>query len=555
MHRLYQKLKNVFHWARAHFWRAWFGFPDKGIRLYGVTGTNGKTTTCYLIDSILATEYGREKAGMLTTVGIHIGKKDVLNETKMTTLKSYEAMKYLRDMKNAGVTHAVLEVTSHALDQNRLAGLRLEGAIITNIAREHLDYHGTMEEYTAAKMRILEYIREGGSFVYKGDDEWIGAALRQIPNPNDQFPIKSQIPPLRHPELASPGSKEGSAVQAMTKTMMVSYMSEDAKEVVTLLPGEVNKENVLAASLLMREAGVSEDAIRRGVDAVTHVPGRMEWIAEKPQTPNPPTSLKLRGAGNDQSNPKPPHFAEATRGRQIPNDERRLPRVLIDYAVTPDALERLYRDVRQNTRGKVYAVLGACGMRDRGKRPDMARTVAQYADELVLTREDPWTESEEQIFGDLEKGLNEYDGCGESGDRRATTPAGLAQSELTPLRRAPEGAGFVGWISFLASANGWRKRPACRQIAVEEDGAKPFAGEVRRGENKNCWRRITDRREAIKYCLEKAGAEDVVVVTGKGAETGMAIGKKVIPWNDKAVVLELFEEIRLKRKEKSNGVA
>lgn len=457
MMRAWQQLKNLFHWGRALFWRARFGFPDKGIKLYGVTGTNGKTTTCYLIDSILSAEHGRKKTGMLTTVGIHIGKKDVLNETKMTTLRSYAAMKYLREMKDAGVTHTVLEVTSHALDQNRLAGLALEGAVITNIAREHLDYHGTMEEYAAAKMKILDYVKDGGVFVYKGDDEWIDAALRQIPNLKSKIPNKFQIPNL--------------------KITIASFTSYDAKSVVTPLPGEVNRENALAASLLMREAGVSEEAIRRGVEAVAHVPGRMEWIDEKSQI----TSTK------SQTNHKP----------QITNNERGLPRVLIDYAVTPDALGRLYRDVKSQAAGKIYAVLGACGMRDRGKRPDMARAVAQYADELVLTREDPWMEDEEQIFSDLEKGL----------DQQCRINNGIAASRK-------EAFGF----------NATRNDCVC------------------------AWQRIEDRREAIRYCLEKARPEDVVVVTGKGAETGMAIGKRVLPWNDKEVILKEMQQIVNKSK-------
>jgi UDP-N-acetylmuramoyl-L-alanyl-D-glutamate--2,6-diaminopimelate ligase len=136
-------------------------------------------------------------------------------------------------------------------------------------------------------------------------------------------------------------------------------------------------------------------------------------------------------------------------------------RVLIDYAVTPDALDRLYSYVKEEADGKVFGVLGAAGLRDRGKRPDMARAVARYADVLILTREDPWTESEDQIFSDLEKGL--------------------AGSDIE-------------------------------------------------------WRRIVDRKEAIASLLDRAQSGDVVVVTGKGAERGMAIGKDIIPWNDRKVV-------------------
>jgi UDP-N-acetylmuramoyl-L-alanyl-D-glutamate--2,6-diaminopimelate ligase len=235
----------------------------------------------------------------------------------------------------------------------------------------------------------------------------------------------------------------------------------------------------------MRAAGVPEQAIKRGIDAVKSVPGRMDWIEGEP-------------------------------------------RVLIDYAVTPDALERLYKDVRQQTRGKVYAVLGACGMRDRGKRPDMARVVAQYADELVLTREDPWTEDEEQIFADLEKGLLGEAGVESTGREETARSLSTSLYALFARPRPVPPAGGRAEINDSRTAHyGAKLRPVSSRLAM----------------NKSFWKRIVDRREAIKYCLEKAGPEDVVVITGKGAETGMAVGKKVVPWNDKAVVLELFEEL------------
>ena len=295
-----------------------------------------------------------------------------------------------------------LEMTSHALDQNRLAGVRLAGGIILNIEREHLDYHGTMKDYARAKGKMLRYLKPGVPVVVKG------GVLK-----NFQFSIFN-----------------------FQTVGLIRFTAGQARSVTTPLPGDWNKENVLAASLLAQAIGVSEGAISRGVAALKRVPGRMEWVVLPVTTPGEVT--------------------------------RRLPQVLVDYAVTPGALERLYEYVRSGTKGKIYAVLGAAGLRDRGKRPDMARAVARFADEIVLTREDPWTEDEKQIFSDLEQGLK----------------------DLTVPRR-----------------------------------------------------RIIDRREAIKYCLRKAGSDDVVVVTGKGAERGMAVGKKIVPWNDREVIQELLMEL------------
>lgn len=402
MNSAVRKFKNVYHLLQSHLWRAVYRWPDRGLRVYGVTGTNGKTTTCHLLASILCEGRGADHVGMLTTIALWVGRNVIVNETKMTTLPSRMVWRYLRQMADAGITDVVLELTSHALDQHRLAGIRLDGGIILNIAREHLDYHQTMEAYWLAKAKIVAYLRPNAPLVV-----------------NKQFlsffnSLKSRQANHSH----------------FSTTRLIEFSAHDARAVQTALVGDVNKENVLAARLLAAALGISQAVIDQGVAQVKYVPGRMEWIG-------------------------------------LDRDAARLPKVLVDYAVTPDALERLYADLKQQLQGegKLFAVLGAAGLRDRGKRPAMARAAAQYADEVVLTREDPWTESEEQIFADLEVGM--------------------------------------------------------------VDASVP-------------WSRIVDRREAIWHCLQKAQPADIVVVTGKGAETGMAVGSTVIPWSDKKVIQELL---------------
>lgn len=389
MIRAWQQLKNIYHYLQAQLWRAVYGWPDRGLTMYGVTGTNGKTTTCHLVASMLQAAHGAPAVGMLTTIAFWLGEEKIINETKMTTLPSRAVFSYLRQMRHRGVRYVVLELTSHALDQHRVAGVELSGAIILNVAREHLDYHGTMLAYASAKEKIIDLLKADAPVVGKVDDPFVAPML----------------------------------TRARQRGFRVVEFTATASTPPATLPGAVNQENTTAAALLMEAAGIASAAITQGIAALPAVPGRMQWI-------------------------------------ELPSGAR----ALIDYAVTPDALERLYRDVRQSTRGKIYAVLGACGLRDRGKRPDMARVVAQYADELVITREDPWTESEEQIFSDLEKGLT------------ATTIP---------------------------------------------------------------WQRIVDRRDALNYFVARAQSGDVIVATGKGAETGMGIGKQVIPWNEAEIILEL----------------
>jgi UDP-N-acetylmuramoyl-L-alanyl-D-glutamate--2,6-diaminopimelate ligase len=367
--------------------------------VYGVTGTNGKTTTCIVLGTVLREQYGPKKVGLLTTVVFWLGEKEVVNSTKMTTLDSRVVFRRLKQMANAGVEQVVLEVTSHALDQHRLAGVRFDGGIILNLSREHLDYHGDMDGYAKAKGLIVRYLKKGTPLIVNRGNKWARKIVDE-------------------------------AEAAGLEFKAVWFGEEQKEKVKTKLLGRWNKENVLAARLLANEVGISKACIDRGASSISVIPGRMEWVELE------------------------------NRKWKIENGSR-LPRVLIDYAVTPDALERVYKEIGEQTKGKVFAVLGACGNRDRGKRPEMAKVVARHADELVLAREDPWTESEEQIFDDLEKGLLD--------------------------------------------------------TAIK-------------------WKRIVDRKEAIRYCLEKADSDDIVVVTGKGAEVGMAIGKRVVPWSEREVI-------------------
>lgn len=396
---MWQELKNIYHFFQALFWRTWYGFPDRSLHIYGVTGTNGKTTTSYILSSIFKEQFGADKVGMLTTVAFRVGGTEEPNATKMTTLPSRLVYHYLRRMKKAGVTHVVLEMTSHALDQHRLYGISLDGAIILNIEREHLDYHHTMEDYASAKAKIINYLKRKAPLIGKGDDHLVQRILMDA-------------------------QKQGVSI--------VQFSCEKARLINTPLKSEVNQENALAAKLLAKAVGVSDEAIDKGIASLLFVPGRMQWI-------------------------------EAPQGFKV----------LIDYAVTPDALERLYSFVKSDravrgVQGKIYAILGAAGKRDRGKRAAMAHIVRKYTDFLVITREDPWTESEEQIFTDLEKGL---------------------------------------------------------------DKADPS------------WKRIVDRKEALKFLIAMAKPEDIIVATGKGAEMGMGIGRKVVPWSEQEVIRELLSSL------------
>src|SRR3990167_10870387 len=226
---LYQQLKNIGHFFEAHMWRLFNGVPDRKMHVYGVTGTNGKTTTSYLLASILEQAYGRENVGMLTTVSFRIGGLEEMNETKMTTLPSKKIFAYLSRMKKAGVKYVVLETTSHALHQYRLAGIRFDGAIILNIAREHLDYHKTIKKYAAAKEKIVGLLKPHAPLIGKQGDNAVRAMLDRA-------------------------EKHGIKV--------VRMMDEIIAQTITPLAGSINKENAAAASLLAWAVGGSDEGIR-----------------------------------------------------------------------------------------------------------------------------------------------------------------------------------------------------------------------------------------------------------------------------------------------------
>ncbi len=350
----YQQLKNIYHILQAQAWRAVYGWPDRKLTLFGITGTNGKTTTAIVLGNILRAAEGQEKVGLLSTEVFWLGVEERPNETHMTSTDAKVVYRYLRQMIDKGVTHVVLEMTSHALDQNRLAGLRLRGAIILNIAHEHLDYHKTMENYARAKARIIDYVIPGGAIVVKRDDEWIEKILQWRKLSTSPLTLSSSV--HRRKERVDRSSGPGEVV--------IGFTAADAQHVSTALPGDFNKENVLAASLLAQAVGISAEAIAEGVAKVTQVPGRVEWI-------------------------------------QLPNGAW----AVVDFALTPYSYERLFTYLREETKGRLLAVFGAAGRRDKAKRPLITKVVAPLADEIILTQDEPYDDPEEEIYQQLEEGL------------------------------------------------------------------------------------------------------------------------------------------------------
>ena len=380
-----------------------YGRSDEGMKLIGVTGTNGKTTTTWLIKEILEQKAGA-KVGLIGTVENRIG--DQVLSAARTTPPPEELQRLLQQMCRAGCTHVVMEVSSHALAQERTYGLRFDVGVFTNLTQDHLDFHGTMEQYCAAKAKLM---RSCDLAVYNGDDPWHKSVLQGSTCRRVSYGLGA------HCQL------RGREVHCRSDG--VDFTAEEAWEQAAVsgpIPGRFSVYNALAAMAVCRELGVSLGDCAAALATARGAKGRMEVV------PTP---------GRDYT-------------------------VLIDYAHTPDALENVLQTVRDFAPGRVIAVFGCGGDRDRTKRPQMGAIAARLADIAVVTTDNPRTEEPAAIIGDI--------------------LAGMPQD------------------------------------------ADPVV--------------VENRVEAIGWALDHAGCGDIVVLCGKGHETGQEIGTEIYPLDEREVV-------------------
>ena len=326
-----------------------FGNPARTLKLVGVTGTNGKTTTTSILRHVF--DEGRSSSASIGTLGVLVGSEgNVLpGGSGLTTPGPVELQRVLRELVDRGVRTLAMEVSSHSLDQRRVDGLAFDVVVFTNLTRDHLDYHGTMENYFQAKARLLDYLKREGSAVVNADaPEWA---------------------PLRLPKRTLRFAVRASADVKATNLRFESHGSEwdlitpDASAHVSLpLIGDVNVENALAAAASAFALGLSTSVIAQRLSSIPQVAGRLEIISRQPT-------------------------------------------VLRDYAHTPDALERSLRTARAFTRGKLIVVFGAGGDRDKGKRPLMGEIAERGADCAIVTSDNPRTEDPDAIIDDIEAGM------------------------------------------------------------------------------------------------------------------------------------------------------
>jgi UDP-N-acetylmuramoyl-L-alanyl-D-glutamate--2,6-diaminopimelate ligase len=337
--------------ALAHLSAAFFGFPSHSLDVIGVTGTNGKGTTAYLIEAMLSGA-GRP-CGIIGTMGARIGGRAI--PLDRTTPEAVDLQRLLRQMADAGLLHAVVEVASHALALRRVDGTRFAAAVFTNLTQDHLDFHRSLEEYRAAKRRLFEMVEPGGVAVVNADDPQGGVMRSASRAPVVTYAIDRPADVTAAEIRLHLG---GSEYTLRTPTGSVA--------VTTHLHGRFNVYNALAAAALAQHHGADLAVIRGVLAAFPGVPGRFEAVNE---------------------------------GQAFG--------VVVDYAHTPDGLQNVLRTANDFVQGRTIVVFGAGGDRDRTKRPVMGAIVASLADVAVVTSDNPRTEEPGAIIEEILAGMTD----------------------------------------------------------------------------------------------------------------------------------------------------
>ncbi len=329
--------------------RVWYDDPSRTMQLVGITGTNGKTTTTGLIHYLLNREGDAGSLGTLGALDGH-GKQVPSTAGSLTTPGPVDLQATFAELRNRGVCRVAMETSSHSLDQGRLDGLVFHAAVFTNLTRDHLDYHHTMEHYRAAKLKLLGLLARDAVVASNADD----------PAWNDLPRRAGAVRFGMHPEA---DLRATGAVLGATGSRFRIEGRFGTAEVSLPLPGDFNVANALAAAAVVLGMGLPLSEVAERLGAVPQVPGRMERLATTPFV------------------------------------------VLRDYAHTPDALERALAALRPVTTGRLIVLFGCGGDRDRGKRPIMARIAGTGSDFAVVTSDNPRTEDPDAILDEVITGL------------------------------------------------------------------------------------------------------------------------------------------------------
>lgn len=340
--KLFKSAQPVYHYNLALLGAVIYRFPGKKLTVVGVTGTKGKSTTVELVNAIL--EAAGKKTALASTIRYKIGEQEWRNMFKMTLRGRFFTQKFLRQAVDAGCTHAIIEMSSEGVPQSRHKFLFPDALIFTNLAPEHIESHGSYGNYLKAKLSIAKELenREGAAIIANTDDKEGERFLT--------LNIKNKIPYSLHDAIGIKADSNGSSFQ-LGKIVIHSK-----------LPGVFNVSNMLAASAYAKFAGIPTETIKKGLESISFIRGRMEKIS----------------------------------GRQDFD-------VVVDYAHTPDSLIAAYEAYRGHR--KICVLGNTGGGRDKWKREEMGKIADKYCDRIILTNEDPYDEDPAKIVEDIKKGI------------------------------------------------------------------------------------------------------------------------------------------------------
>lgn len=329
--------------ALAEITKNFYGDPTSKLKLIGVTGTNGKTTVTYLVKHVL--ECAGEKVGLIGTNKNMIGNKDF--PTERTTPECLEMTELFSEMVKEGCTYAIMEVSSHSLDLHRVDGCNFAVGVFTNLTQDHLDFHGTMENYFGAKRKLFDMCNLG---VVNSDDDY-----------------GKRISKSSKSDILTYGIKSGDicAENIVYHPYGVEF-EIDGEKYMLKIPGRFSVYNALCAIGILKQCGISDDIIKKGISTASGVKGRAEVV----------------DCGGDFT-------------------------LLIDYAHTPDGLLNILGSVKEFAKGRIVAVFGCGGDRDRTKRPKMGKVAGQMADFCIITSDNPRSEEPSEIIRDILDGMND----------------------------------------------------------------------------------------------------------------------------------------------------
>ena len=389
--------------------RAAFADPASRLTMVGVTGTNGKTTTVGLLRHLL--HQPGEMAASIGTLGVLRGSPGevVPGGSGLTTPGVVELQRVLRQLSDDGVTRVAMEVSSHSLDQRRVEGVEFQVAVFTNVSRDHLDYHQTMEAYVSAKARLLDYVAADGAVVVNADDRaW------------DVLPRSRRLVRFG---METPSDVSATGIRWTPRgSQWVLAAGGDRAGVDLPLVGAFNVANALGAAAAAWALGHSVESIATRLSSAPQVPGRLERLLDRPA-------------------------------------------VLRDYAHTPDALERAMDAIRPFVKGRLVVVFGCGGDRDRGKRPQMGAIAESGADHVIITSDNPRTEDPERILDDIEAGMRGVN-HERIEDRRAAIARALAIASPDDLVLLA-GKGHETYQIRGTTSYPFDERVVVRELAVE----------------------------------------------------------------------------------------